>query len=594
IIGQFGYIQQGGLEIEIHPHTVFAMVNDGRQITDPKTKKAALDEQIEDLRLNLEFTSSAFAFTESPNLPVGEFFIRELHAKLQHYPHEFHDFNADIYVEDENLRLIDFSGELDSSDFHFSGRLVHYDTWMNDVLNGDTELEFDLTSNHLQLEDLFVYQGENYVPEDYRHEAFDDLKLHGRSALHFKDHSLHSIDLYLDQLSCTMKLHQARFERFKGRFHYEDQHLETHDFEGQIGRSDFHIDLYWYLGEDPELKRKDHFVALKSKKLDINQLLEWNPPPSNASPTETLDHDAGFTIFDLPFWDMHMRLKVDDMVYHQYKIQNLEGVARMRSNRHLLIDTLYMTMAGGDFDIKGDFDARDTSNIYFSPDIYVENLDLDRFFVKFDNFGQDYLVSDNLHGTIDGDISGKLHIHKDLTPMLDKSEFVMNMEVHQGRLDNYQPMEYLENYFKDKNLKRIRFDTLRNTLEFKNNILNIPVMTINSSLGFIELWGTQSLDDKLETDLFIKVPLKLITRAVFQKLFKRKREDLDPEQEDAIEYRNGDKKFASVQVNLRADADGYEVKLKKDKDLKREQRKKMLAERRAKRKAKHEAEVNAR
>ena len=68
----------------------------------------------------MAFQSSARAFTESVNLPEGEFFIRNLHAQLAHYPHEFHDFNADLYIED--LRLIDFSGQLDSNDFHFSGR----------------------------------------------------------------------------------------------------------------------------------------------------------------------------------------------------------------------------------------------------------------------------------------------------------------------------------------------------------------------------------------------------------------------------------------------------------------------------------------
>ena len=555
---------------------------------DNSTKKAAIDEQIQDLRLDVGLNSSAFAFTESPNLPVGEFFIRELHATLKHYPHEFHDFSADVFIEDEDIRLVDFSGELDSSDFHFSGRLVHYDIWMNEVLDGDTEIEFDLTSNRLQLEDLFVYQGENYVPEDYRHEEFDNLKLHGRSFLHFKNHTLHSIDMYLDQLDCKMKLHNSRFERFKGRFHYEDQHLETHDFEGQVGLSDFHIDLYWYLGNDSTLRKTDHFIALKSKRLEINQLLEWNPPPENTKTKQVVDHDAGFTIFDLPFWDMNMRVDVDLLVYHQYKVQNLKAVARMNSERYFHIDTCYMNMAGGYFDINGYFDARDSTDIYFSPDIYVENLDIDRLLLKFDNFGQDYLVSDNLHGTINGDVTGKLHIHKDLTPMLDKSNFMIDAQVIQGRLDNYKPMEYLEDYFKDKNLKKIRFDTLENIFEFKDNVLNIPVMTINSSLGFIELWGTQSLDDNMEMDLFVKVPLKLVSRAIFQRLFKRKREDIDPDQEDAIEYKDENKKIASVNVNLLVDNNGYQVKLRKDKDLRQEQRQKRLEERRARRKAKHE------
>lgn len=162
------------------------------------TQKAVVDEQIRDFRIDLGFNSSARALTEFKNLPIGEFFIRELHATLKHYPHELHDFNADLYIEDEDIRLIDFSGELDSSDFHFSGRLVHYDIWLNDILDGETKLEFDLTSKQLRLEDLLVYKGENYVPEDYRHEVFKDLKLHGRTLLHFKDHAFYSVDMYLD------------------------------------------------------------------------------------------------------------------------------------------------------------------------------------------------------------------------------------------------------------------------------------------------------------------------------------------------------------------------------------------------------------
>src|SRR5690606_20464859 len=61
-------------------------------------KKPSIDEQITDVRLDLAFLSSARAFTESPNLPVGEFLIRDFHAKLHHYPHELHDFHADVFI----------------------------------------------------------------------------------------------------------------------------------------------------------------------------------------------------------------------------------------------------------------------------------------------------------------------------------------------------------------------------------------------------------------------------------------------------------------------------------------------------------------
>jgi hypothetical protein len=212
--------------------------------------------------------------------------------------------------------------------------------------------------------------------------------------------------------------------------------------------------------------------------------------------------------------------------------------------------------------------------------------------VKFDNFGQDYIVSDNLHGIVDSDISGKLHIHKDLTPMLDKSNFTIDLKVVNGQLDNYAPLSYLEDFFKDKNLNKVRFDTLENTFDFKSNVLTVPTMTINSSLGFIELWGTQNLNDNM--NMFFKVPLKLVTKAAFQKLFKRKREDVNPTQEEAIEYQDKDKKIAYVYVNLLANANGYEVKLQRDKKsrkLAREKRRQQREERQARQAEKRKARL---
>ena len=562
---------------------------DVEQLTHVDSTKKGVDEQITDFELDMAFKSSARAFTESVNLPEGEFFIRNLHAQLEHYPHEFHDFNADLYIEKEDLRLIDFSGELDKSDFHFSGRMKHYDFWFNHVLEGDAELEFDLTCDHLYLEDVLVYKGENYIPADYQHEEFQGFKLHGRTLLHFKDHQMKSVDTYLEQLDCKMKVHQCAFNDFKGRIHYEDQHISTEKFQGRIGRSDFLLDLYWYTGKDPQLRKKDHYIHLVSDRLDINQLLEWELPSNETDTIKKIDHDAGFSVFNLPFWEMQFKAEVGELTYHQYKIKDMDVAIRMTEDRYIHIDTCTMEIADGQFDIKGYFNASDSNEIYFSPDFYAEGLDIDKFMVKFDNFGQDYVVSDNLHGVINCDISGKLHVHKDLTPMLEKSNFLIDLQAVNGRLDNYQPVEYLSDYFKDKNLKKIRFDTLQNTFKVVDHTLQIPVMTINSSLGFIELWGEQEMGNTQKMDLFVKVPLKMITRAVQQKLFKKKPDEIDPDQEDAIEYQDKSKKIAYVTVHLIVDENGYQIILQRDKNRMKDERKKKREERIEKRKARQRA-----
>ena len=90
-------------------------------------------------------------------------------------------------------------------------------------------------------------------------------------------------------------------------------------------------------------------------------------------------------------------------------------------------------------------------------------------------------------------------------------------------------------------------------------------------------------------DLFVKVPLKMITRAVQQKLFKKKPDEIDPDQEDAIEYQDKSKKIAYVTVHLIVDENGYQIILQRDKNRIKDERKKKREERIAKRKARQEA-----
>ena len=190
--------------------------------------------------------------------------------------------------------------------------------------------------------------------------------------------------------------------------------------------------------------------------------------------------------------------------------------------------------------------------------------------LKFENFGQDHLISENLHGKISCGISGKVRMHADMVPILDKSELLMDVEIVNGVLENYKPLEYVADYFKDKNLSKIRFDTLQNEFEFKNSKLIIPRMNINSSLGFLELWGEQDLN--MNMDFFFKIPLKLISKAAFQKLFKRRQEEVDLYKEDAIQYQDKNKKVVYVNINMKGNLDDYSISLKRDKRQKKERK----------------------
>jgi hypothetical protein len=525
---------------------------------DPITKKG-VDEQIENLRLKLKFKSSAKAITDSPNLPIGEFFIEDLYAKMKHYPHTLHNFHADVFIDSEDFRIIDFSGLIDQSDFHFSGKLNNYDMWFDTKLHGDTKLEFDLTSKILQFENLFSYGGENFVPEDYRHEEVRNLKIHGKTHLHFND-GLKSTDLYLTQLEGKMNVHPLKFENFNGRIHLENDHLSIQELKGKIGHSVFNASMDYYLGEGK--KSKENKISLKASRLDFDELMNYNKKPISKSgkATPAIDHDAVFSLYDLSFPDMSVHLDIQLLNYHKYVLSHFKTDLLSESNHMLHVDNMKFDAAGGHFDISGYLSGKDKKHIYFKPNIIVKDLDLDKFMVKFDNFGQDHLVSENIHGKFSGKITGKIHLHADLVPKMDDSELKIEMTVLNGRLENYAPILDLSDYFQDKNLSKVYFDTLVNVFTLKKSVLDIPKMTINSSLGFMEITGKQSLDGNMNIDYLIGLPWKMIGQVAKQKLFGKKQQT-NSDSDGEIIYRQQNSKF--VYVKIVGDLNAYKVSLGK-------------------------------
>lgn len=520
-------------------------------------KQQPVDELITDLKMNLKFNSSARAFTESPNLPVGEFFIDDLYAKLHHYPHTLHDFHADVFVDNQDFRVVDFTGMIDQSDFHFTGRLRNYDLWFLTEPLGDTQIEFNLTANQLELDDLFSYGGENYVPEDYRHEVFSKLRVHGFADLHFNK-GLRSADITLDRVESNMKVHPLRFEKFKGRIQYEDDHLMVRDFSGKLGRSEFTANLHYYLGPDSVIRKRDNHFSFTAQRLDFDELFNYTPPPAAGSP---VDHEDGFNLYELPFTDMTYDVDIQHLNYHRYQIENFLTKLRTTRNHYLYVDKLHLEAAGGQVNLHGYFNGSDPNRIYFSPVMQVSNLDLDKLLFKFENFGQDHLVSENLHGQLSGTIRGKVHMHADLVPILDDSELHLDVKVINGRLERYQALDAMNDYFKDKNLERVRFDTLSNQLDLVNGVLSIPAMTINSTLGFIEISGKQ--DVNLNMEYYVRIPWKLVTQAAAQKLFGSREASSD--QEDAIQYRDESKRQRFVNLKISGTPDNYQISLAREK-----------------------------
>ena len=529
-----------------------------------------VDERIEDLSVGFTFVSSAKAFTESEYLPKGEFFIDSLHAQLKHYPHELHDFHADVLIGDRDLEIIDFKGDIDKSDFHFNGLIHEYEFWMQPELNGDVDLDITLSSNLLKLEDIFSYQGENYVPEDYRHEEFDGLKLHVNSSMHYKDSHLHAIDVDLDKLTAKMHLHPMRFENFNGRFHYEDEHLMVQKFHGKIGQTEFVMDMNYYLGNNVEVRKRDNHFGLKANYINVDELTNFNLTANSNNDKDVVktksdvpEHAEAFNIYELPFTDMTFDVEVDHFIQHRIDLKDIKATARTTEQHYLYIDTLSMGMAGGFFAMSGYFNGSDPKHIYMKPNINITDCDIDKLLFKFENFGQDAVVSDNLHGKLSAHIEGKIRVYPDLVADLDQSEVHVDARVLNGRLVNYEPMLLMSDYFDDRHLTNLLFDTLENKIDITNGMLTIPNMTLASTIGHMEFSGTQTMDDEIE--YYVRVPWSVIGKGARNKLFGVKNNKENEPLSTEIKEIDKSKKIRYLNLKISGTLDDYKIKTGKRK-----------------------------
>lgn len=527
-----------------------------------------VNEQIKDLSLGFSFKALGNAFTEYKHLPLGEFFIDNLFADLQHYPHTLHDFHADIMIKEDNLNIIDFTGNIDETDFHFNGLVKDYSFWMQEELTGEVGMDITLKSDLFRLNDVFTYQGVNYVPEDYRHEEIEKLVLHLGAEMVYDSSQLNAINIQLDQWTGKMHVHPLRFEDFSGNFHWENEHFTVTDFKGKMGDTDLQIDLAYFLGNDENIAQKDNYFVLKSDKINFDQLFNFTPSAvsSDASQmahtTEDSEaHAAAFNIFEVPFTNMHFEVDIQHLLYHRYDLKNFKMEMRTTQDHHIYLDTFYLDAADGSMAMQAHLNGSDPDHIYIEPKMHIEHMDLDQLLFKFENFGQDHLVSENVHGELTVDIWGNVRIYPDLTPDLDQSEIHLDALVLNGRLENYEPMLMMSDYFGNKNLNNVRFDTIANHMDLTQGTLTIPNMTIESTLGHLEVSGSQNMNDSI--NYYVKIPWSLVREAAKNKLFGASKKS--DQTEDEILEVDPNKKTKYLNVNITGTTEDFNIRLKKEK-----------------------------
>lgn len=124
-----------------------------------------------------------------------------------------------------------------------------------------------------------------------------------------------------------------------------------------------------------------------------------------------------------------------------------------------------------------------------------KKMDISALFSTFNNFDQSFLTHEHLSGQLDVKSSVLLRFDKNYNLLPKQMEVVADLDLQQGGLTNFAPLNSLSKFVDAKELQNLRFQRLTNHIEIINGIIDIPQMDINSNATRMSISGKHTLDN---------------------------------------------------------------------------------------------------
>ena len=195
--------------------------------------------------------------------------------------------------------------------------------------------------------------------------------------------------------------------------------------------------------------------------------------------------------------DVDLTLRADNFEYRTFSAGDISCQLEYRPG-YLNVKSFTMNSMGGA--ISGNcavFQNRNKS-FFTRGDFALNSIDINKAFIYFNNFTQDFIRAENLKGSLSGNLTLILPMDSMLIPdtrsMIAEGKYVIT----DGALINFEPVKELSDFIELSELETITFSKLENELFIKNNYLAIPNMEIKSSAADFSASGKHDFDNNYE------------------------------------------------------------------------------------------------
>lgn len=267
--------------------------------------------------------------------------------------------------------------------------------------------------------------------------------------------------------------------------------------------------------------------TIRSNKLNLNDFTSYLKPKQKTSTSKKKKSSLDQTLTEftdlLEKANFSLSLNAKHLIYKKFYADNLESDLVMDDNA-INLNKIKLQHGGGSIFIQGILQNEAASNP-FSFKAQLKNVNVNKIFTAFNNFGLKSPTDKNIEGSLSADVTlqGGVTTKAQLIPQELKGFVKFNLQ--NGQLVDFEPVEKIsQTVFKNRNFSDIQFADLHDLLEINGENITINRMEIHSTVLSMFVEGIYNM--KTGPDLSIQVPLSnlkankdslLVNKGIFSK-----------------------------------------------------------------------------
>lgn len=432
----------------------------------------------------------AYTSTQSPQLSA-DFGMRNAtiqqvkeNIELEHVNLKGHYTNGSSDKQiPSSLTLVPFSARIKNEQLQGELSIINFD---NPSVNGKVKANFKLE----ELQHFMKMDTIEHIAGQVMIDAVFKADNRNASTGLYKDVTTAG-DLKITGMNLHVKNNILRFTNINGDFKFNNNDLVVNQFSGNISQSDFELKGFFRNIVGYVLKDKqdiDVEATLKSKNINLNELL--------ANKAEDRTGGSKYRLKFSEHINVNLNSEIEQLHFRNFEAKDIKGIIKLKDKK-LIVDPVVFSTMNGSVMTSGIVDGSDTSKITVTCFSEVNKINISQMFYEFENFGQSTITNKNIKGIA----TSKIQFTSELTPELDmnlnKLYSGIDLNIENGELNNVEAMKSLSRFIDLKELENVRFATLKNRIEIRDQVIHLPRMEVRSSALDLTASGTHSFDNTI-------------------------------------------------------------------------------------------------